>query len=184
MVSARKRAACHALRQEFVELVRAERQLEAIRYAQQHLAPWAGTYMAEVQRALALLALRAETKCYPHRSLFEDGQWDGLIDSFRKELYRLNSLTAESVLSVHLQVLAAEDGLGVSPYRLQQPLRCSCVIRGRRCNSSRRFCGEQAGWGGARLFLFSAHMAGGYGGGSLGTPHHGSAVLLRIGCGA
>ncbi len=45
--------------QEFVELVRQERMLEAIAYSRQHLSPWSDLYQADLQRALAALAFRA-----------------------------------------------------------------------------------------------------------------------------
>ena len=42
-------AAYCPLLQEFVELVRAGKMLEAITYARQHLAQWAGSHMQELQ---------------------------------------------------------------------------------------------------------------------------------------
>lgn len=89
--------------QQFIELVRAERRLEAIAYARRHLAPWASLYMAELQRAVATLAFTAKTRCTAYRSLFKDSQWDALVDLFLKELYRLQSLTPDSLLHVYLQ---------------------------------------------------------------------------------
>jgi hypothetical protein len=56
--------------QEFVELVRAGQQLEAVAYARRHLAPWAPQHMAELQRAAALLAFQAGTQCAPYKALF------------------------------------------------------------------------------------------------------------------
>ena len=50
--------------QEFVELVRQERMLEAIAYSRQHLSPWSDLYQAELQRALAALAFRAGEPCH------------------------------------------------------------------------------------------------------------------------
>lgn len=52
--------------QEFVELVRQERMLEAIAYSRQHLSPWSDLYQADLQRALAALAFRAGTLLSPH----------------------------------------------------------------------------------------------------------------------
>lgn len=89
--------------QEFVELVRAGQQLEAIAYARRHLAPWAGQHMQELQRAAALLAFQAGTQCAPYRQLFEEERWAELIELFHQELYRLNSLPPTSLLSIHLQ---------------------------------------------------------------------------------
>lgn len=49
--------------QEFVELVRQERMLDAIAYSRQHLSPWSDLYQADLQRALAALAFRAGALC-------------------------------------------------------------------------------------------------------------------------
>ncbi|PSC75906.1 macrophage erythroblast attacher [Micractinium conductrix] len=89
--------------QEFVELVRSGQQLEAIAYARRHLAPWAVQYLPELQRAAALLAFQAGTKCGPYAQLFDDERWAELVDLFHQELYRLNFLPPTSLLSIHLQ---------------------------------------------------------------------------------
>lgn len=52
--------------------MRAGQQLEAIAYARRHLAPWAPQYLPELQRAAALLAFQAGTRCAPYAALFED----------------------------------------------------------------------------------------------------------------
>ncbi|CAL8462971.1 g2505 [Coccomyxa elongata] len=89
--------------QEFVELVRQERMLEAIAYSRKHLAPWAGQYQAELQRALTALAFKAGTTCAPYAALFAESAWDACSDLFCKDLYRLHSMPPESQLKVHLQ---------------------------------------------------------------------------------
>lgn len=90
--------------QEFVELVRQERMLDAIAYSRKHLAPWAGQYQAELQRALTALAFKAGTQCAPYAALFSEAAWLACADLFRKDLYRLHSMPPESQLKVHLQV--------------------------------------------------------------------------------
>ena len=57
-----------------------------------------------VQRAMAVLAFKADTQCGPYKHLFEEQQWQSLVELFYQELYRLNNLTPQSVLAVHLQV--------------------------------------------------------------------------------
>ena len=57
-----------------------------------------------MQQAMAVLAFRADTKCSPYKDLFEEQQWQSLVELFYQELYRLNNLTPQSVLAVHLQV--------------------------------------------------------------------------------
>ncbi len=90
--------------QEFVELVRQERMLDAIAYSRKHLAPWAGQYQAELQRALTALAFKAGTSCAPYAALFAESAWHSCSDLFCQDLYRLHSMPPESQLKVHLQV--------------------------------------------------------------------------------
>ncbi|GIL77197.1 hypothetical protein Vretimale_3149 [Volvox reticuliferus] len=89
--------------QRFIELVRAGNRTAAIAYARAHLAPWAGQYMADLQRAVATLVFTAQTRCDAYRTLFDESQWHVLSDLFLRDLYRLHSLTPESLLNVHLQ---------------------------------------------------------------------------------
>lgn len=53
---------------------------------------------------MAVLAFKADTRCGPYKHLFEEQQWQMLAELFYQELYRLNNLTPQSVLAVHLQV--------------------------------------------------------------------------------
>ncbi|WIA28882.1 hypothetical protein OEZ86_011406 [Tetradesmus obliquus] len=89
--------------QEFLQLVRQEQRLPAVAYARQHLAPWASQHMPELQRALATLALPASTRLPAYKALFEEGQWDSLLELFQRELTRMHCLLPESQLSVLLQ---------------------------------------------------------------------------------
>ncbi|KAF8072778.1 hypothetical protein HT031_000438 [Scenedesmus sp. PABB004] len=89
--------------QEFLELVRADQRLAAVGYARQHLAPWAAAHMGELQRALATLAFAAEPKLPRYRALFAPAAWEGLLELFHRELYRLHGLLPESALAVQLQ---------------------------------------------------------------------------------
>lgn len=81
-----------------------EQRLPAVAYARQHLAPWASQHMPELQRALATLALPASTRLPAYKALFEEGQWDSLLELFQRELTRMHCLLPESQLSVLLQV--------------------------------------------------------------------------------
>jgi len=89
--------------QDFIELVRKNAKMEAIKYARKHLSPWATSEMQDLQRAMAALAFQPETDCFPYMVLFDPSQWDILINHFLQELYRLNSLTPTSLLQIHLQ---------------------------------------------------------------------------------
>jgi macrophage erythroblast attacher len=89
--------------QQFIELVRQERRLDAIAYARGYLEPWATLYMAELQRAVATLAFSPRTRCAPYKALFEDAQWEMLVELFLKDLYRMHGLTPDSMLHVYIQ---------------------------------------------------------------------------------
>ncbi|KAG2454742.1 hypothetical protein HYH02_000578 [Chlamydomonas schloesseri] len=106
--------------QQFIELVRAgpAQRAAAIVHARAHLAPWvtgaaagAGAqqqqqqYLVELQRAVTTLAFppAARDRVPAYKALFEESAWRGLADLFLRDLYRLHSLTPESLLTVYLQ---------------------------------------------------------------------------------
>lgn len=105
--------------QEFIELVRVNRMQEAIAYARRHFPQFAKQHMSELQHAVATLAFKADTACKAYQQLFDESQWTELVELFHKELYRLNSLTPISLLSVHLQA-------GLSALKTPQSLQDSC----------------------------------------------------------
>ncbi|KAL0317216.1 UNVERIFIED_CONTAM: protein MAEA [Sesamum angustifolium] len=89
--------------QEFIELVRAENNMQAISYARKYLAPWGATHMKELQRVMATLAFRSNTECATYKVLFEAKQWDYLVDQFKQEFCRLYGMTLEPLLNIYLQ---------------------------------------------------------------------------------
>jgi macrophage erythroblast attacher len=89
--------------QEFVELVKAKNFLQAIAYARKYLAPWGSTHMKELQRVTATLVFRSSTNCVPYKVLFEQNQWDSLVDQFKQEFYKLYGMTLEPLLNIYLQ---------------------------------------------------------------------------------
>ncbi|GAX80658.1 hypothetical protein CEUSTIGMA_g8093.t1 [Chlamydomonas eustigma] len=105
--------------QEFIELVRRDERLNAIHYARQHLAPWAGLYMKELQQTVTTLALTSNTKCEPYKSLFLESRWQGLVELFHKDMYSLHGLPRESPLMAHLQA-------GLSALNTPQSLQDGC----------------------------------------------------------
>ncbi|KAL7148020.1 hypothetical protein ABFS83_06G150400 [Erythranthe nasuta] len=89
--------------QEFIELVRTENSMQAISYARKYLAPWGATHMKELQRVMATLAFRSNTECSTYKVLFEERQWDYLVDQFKQEFYKLYGMTLEPLLHIYLQ---------------------------------------------------------------------------------
>ena len=53
--------------QEFIELVREERMMEAVTYARKYLASWGSTNMKELQQAMATLAFKSSTDCASYK---------------------------------------------------------------------------------------------------------------------
>ncbi|KAH8018933.1 hypothetical protein HPB51_013999 [Rhipicephalus microplus] len=98
--------------QEFVELVRRDRRLEAVRHARRHFGALEDeAQLAEVQRVMGLLALpnirppagQWELLSENRWSLMADSRWDLLRQQFRQEQLRLYQLSSCSVLIVTLQ---------------------------------------------------------------------------------
>lgn len=52
---------------------------------------------------MAILAFKADTQCSPYKHLFQEEQWESLVQLFHQELYKLNNITPQSVLAIHLQ---------------------------------------------------------------------------------
>lgn len=71
--------------------------------ARQHLAPWAETETAELQRAMACLAFGGDTSRQPYAACFSQAPWDDALDAFARENHALNALPGDSLLSAHLQ---------------------------------------------------------------------------------
>ncbi|CAL0320636.1 unnamed protein product [Lupinus luteus] len=89
--------------QEFIELVRAENNLQAITYARKYLAPWGATHMKELQRVFATIAFKRDTEYATYKVLFEAKQWDFLVDQFRQEFCKVYGMTLEPLLNIYLQ---------------------------------------------------------------------------------
>lgn len=92
-------------KQGFLELVRGGKTAEALEFARVQLVPFlAGSdeNVAEFQQATATLAFIG-MESSPYQALFADSQWAGLVELFRKEVYKLHNFTSDSLLSMHLQ---------------------------------------------------------------------------------
>uniref|UniRef100_A0A8C4N2C0 E3 ubiquitin-protein transferase MAEA n=1 Tax=Eptatretus burgeri TaxID=7764 RepID=A0A8C4N2C0_EPTBU len=89
--------------QEFIELVRANQRLEAVRHARKHLSQAEGQQLEEVRQVMGMLAFPAETHLSPYKELLEPGRWKLLAQQFHYDNYRLHQLGSDSVLAVTLQ---------------------------------------------------------------------------------
>ncbi|KAG9138858.1 hypothetical protein Leryth_007475 [Lithospermum erythrorhizon] len=89
--------------QEFIELVRADSNMQAIAYARKYLAPWGATEMKELQKVMATLAFGRSTECESYKALFDLKQWDYLVELFKQEFCKLYGMTLEPLLNIYLQ---------------------------------------------------------------------------------
>ncbi|XP_065919491.1 E3 ubiquitin-protein transferase MAEA-like isoform X2 [Dysidea avara] len=89
--------------QNFIELVRGEKRMEAIRYARKHFSNVEEAHVKEVQVAMTLLAFQPGTSCKKYEKLFSESRWSDLIKLFHQENYSLHQLNGQSMLSVTLQ---------------------------------------------------------------------------------
>ncbi|KAF2901307.1 hypothetical protein ILUMI_04885 [Ignelater luminosus] len=103
--------------QEFVELIRSDRRIDAIKHARKHFPSFEEEHLSTIQKVMALLAFPVTTEIPSYKVLFDENRWDTLIEEFRHENYRLFQLASQSVFTVALQA-----GLSAlkTPYPLMQ----------------------------------------------------------------
>jgi len=89
--------------QEFVELQRSGKRMEAIAYARKNIVPIGTEYFDELKQAVALLAFESTTLCEPYASIFSKARWNDLIEQFKSDNYSLHGLTNEALLSILLK---------------------------------------------------------------------------------
>ncbi|KAF9494995.1 hypothetical protein BDN71DRAFT_1448120 [Pleurotus eryngii] len=88
--------------QEYIELARARRSMEAIAYSKKYLVSWHETHLDQIHKAIALLAFPPTTTCGPYKRLYDPSRWSNLIRSFRLAIYTLNTLPTEPLLHLAL----------------------------------------------------------------------------------
>ncbi|ETN63502.1 erythroblast macrophage protein emp [Anopheles darlingi] len=89
--------------QEFVELIREDHRMLAVRHAQKYFPAFEHEQLKEIRQYMALLAFQVNTEVEPYRKLFDPQRWNDLVLHFRLENYRLFQLPSQSVLSVAVQ---------------------------------------------------------------------------------
>ncbi|CAH1987553.1 unnamed protein product [Acanthoscelides obtectus] len=89
--------------QEFVELIRSDRRIDAIKHARKHFPSFEEEHLATIQQVMALLAYPVTTVIARYKALFDESRWDTLIEQFRQENYKLFQLASQSVFTVTLQ---------------------------------------------------------------------------------
>ena len=89
--------------QEFIELVRKDKRLEAVKHARKHFSNMEDGQHIDLQRVMGLLAFPADTQVEPYKSMFDESRWHHLIEQFRNDNFKLYQLSTTSVFSVALQ---------------------------------------------------------------------------------
>ncbi|XP_077283608.1 E3 ubiquitin-protein transferase Katazuke [Arctopsyche grandis] len=89
--------------QDYVELVREDKGVEAVKYAKKYFAAYEDGQLLEIQQCMGMLAFPSDTEVQPYKALFDEGRWQTLVQQFRQENYRLLQLPSQTVFSVALQ---------------------------------------------------------------------------------
>jgi len=88
--------------QDFVEMIRIGRRIDAIKYAQKYFSEYDGKQWQALLPVMGMLAFEASTPIPPYKHLFSDSRWAELAENFRKESFRLYHLNAQSMFSACL----------------------------------------------------------------------------------
>ncbi|XP_050399540.1 E3 ubiquitin-protein transferase MAEA [Patella vulgata] len=89
-------------KQEFIELVRNNNRIEAVRHARKYFSNADTVQMQDVQKVMGLLAFPSDTQIFPYKELFDPGRWHILVLQFREENFKLHQLNSTSVFTAAL----------------------------------------------------------------------------------
>ncbi|KAI0760120.1 CTLH/CRA C-terminal to lish motif domain-containing protein [Fomes fomentarius] len=112
--------------QEYIELARARKTLEAIAYSKKHLLPWSDTHYNQIVQAAALLCYAPTTSCGPYKRLYDPSRWVSLIQSFRLAIYHLSTLPTEPLL--HLAMYAGLASLKLPACYSHETRNVDCPV--------------------------------------------------------
>ncbi|KAK9468546.1 CTLH/CRA C-terminal to lish motif domain-containing protein [Lipomyces arxii] len=90
--------------QQYIELIRKGKAIEAITYSQKHLVPNCDAHLGSVLRSSALLVFPATTAEdeNPYHDLYSEDRWNQLADSFVTTHHMLHGLSMPSLLQILL----------------------------------------------------------------------------------
>jgi macrophage erythroblast attacher len=89
--------------QEFIELVRAQRCVEAVHHARKYFVNLNATQLIDVQKSMVLLAYVKSTDASTYQELLNENRWEQLIDLFKQENYKIHQLPEQSSFTAILQ---------------------------------------------------------------------------------
>lgn len=89
--------------QEFIELVRSQRCVEAVHHARRHFVNLNSTQLIDVQKSMVLLAYVKSTDASTYQELLNENRWNQLIDIFKQDNYKIHQLPEQSSFTAILQ---------------------------------------------------------------------------------
>ncbi|KAH9848379.1 CTLH/CRA C-terminal to lish motif domain-containing protein [Lenzites betulinus] len=112
--------------QEYIELARARKTVEAMAYSKKHLLPWLDTHRRQIIQAPALLCYPPTTACSPYKRLYDPARWTTLVQSFRLAIYHLSTLPTEPLM--HLAMYAGLASLKLPTCYDEKHRNVNCPI--------------------------------------------------------
>ncbi|KAL9100931.1 MAG: hypothetical protein Q9187_009301, partial [Circinaria calcarea] len=88
--------------QQYIELLRGGRLLEATQHAKKHIVPHTDTHAVEIHRAAGLLAFPPDTQAEPYKTMYSQVRWNDLASLFVKTHHELFSLPTRPLLHIAL----------------------------------------------------------------------------------
>jgi len=89
--------------QQFIELVRTNDLMSAVRHARKYFSNAESSQFEEVKQAMGLLVFSSTTHLSPYKDLMSESRWKFIKEQFRYENYRLHQLGELSIFKVTLQ---------------------------------------------------------------------------------
>ncbi|XP_059171644.1 E3 ubiquitin-protein transferase MAEA-like [Physella acuta] len=90
-------------KQEFVELIREDKRLDAIKHARKYFSSVEANQVGDVQKLMGMLAFNCSSPDNPYSDLLDMGNWQKLVLQFRQENFKLHQLNSTSVFTATLQ---------------------------------------------------------------------------------
>jgi len=89
--------------QEFVELIKENKKMDAIAYAKKTLSPFSTEYLVELKVVSTLLIFPPDTEVPKYKNYFSDNRYQKLKEKFISENYQLYGLPEQSLLETTLK---------------------------------------------------------------------------------
>lgn len=92
-------------KQEFIELIRTDQRMEAVKYAQKYFPtfeeyPGSDAILIEIPHLMGLLGTEVDTNIAEYKELFDPKRWDNLIQELKNDYNKLYQLSEQSIFSL------------------------------------------------------------------------------------